>query len=120
MKDQNCENCKWGPHENTCHRTVCTYEKADDDFLRKKQEFDFLDSLDLPADFFEGYIDEVMRSIEDKYTAAYKDWQKIEDDDIFNLIDEFEFFSWVHKRFPYIFIQEEVRHYFSRSYVGRK
>jgi len=118
--DQDCKKCKWGPYIDSCPRTKCTYEEMDNNTLRKKQEFDFLDSLDLPADFFEGYIDEVMCLIEDKYTAAYKDWQKIEDDNIFNLIDEFEFFSWVHMRFPHIFIQEEVRHYFSRSYVGRK
>ena len=75
------------------------------------QEFNFLESLKLPAGFFDGYVNDVMNFIEDAYGEKYKEEQKIEDPYIFNVIDEWEFLNWVRDNYG-IKYREEVRHYF--------
>ena len=79
---------------------------------RKKQELAFLEKIDLPKEFFKGYVDEIMSFIEDTYGGLYKLDQKIEDPYIFNEIGEWEFVDWVREKYG-IFYGEEIRLYFS-------
>ena len=80
--------------------------------IQQEQEFKFLQKLDLPADFFKGYVDEIMDFIEDTYGDKYRFEQQIEDPYIFNHIGEWEFIDWVKDKYG-IFFGEEIRLYFS-------
>lgn len=79
--------------------------------LVEKQEFNFLKTLELPASYFEGYVDEVINRIEEEFNAQYRENQEIDDPSIFNLIDEWEFMDWVKDNYN-IKWDQETRNYF--------
>ena len=77
----------------------------------QEQEFNFLESLKLPAGFFDGYVSDVMNFIEDAYEEKYQREQKIKDPFIFNTIGEYDFMDWVYRKYK-IANGEEIRYYF--------
>lgn len=73
----------------------------------EKQEYEFLEYLKIPITFFKNkYVNEVMNCIEDLFNDKYKEWQKIEDPYIFNLIDTSDFIDWVTKTYGIKFYEE--------------
>ena len=82
--------------------------------ILEKSEYGFLDSLDLKQIICENRDKDcyrIMHIIEDRYEDAYLKSNTVNDECLFNTINEEDFITYIHKRYGIQFF-EETRYYF--------
>lgn len=91
------------------------FGKKEDYDAMNKQEYAFLDSKDLKPIIEENSdktVYEIMQIIDDIFSEEYIENQEIDDSELFNTIDRYEFAEYINKRYG-VKCTEEVEIYFS-------